>query len=45
MRNIAKRCEPPTVIPAKIAMPRFTAGLHVPKTDDENAFQEAKRKA
>ncbi|CAK8987871.1 unnamed protein product [Durusdinium trenchii] len=24
---------------------KFTAGLHVPKTDDENAFQEAKRKA
>ena len=24
---------------------RFTAGLHVPMTEDENAFQEAKRKA
>ena len=24
---------------------RFTAGLHVPQTDDENVFQEAKRKA
>jgi len=23
----------------------FTAGLHLPKTEDENAFQEAKRKA
>ena len=24
---------------------RFTAGLHVPMAEDENAFQEAKRKA
>lgn len=27
-----------------IDMLRFTAGLHLPKTEDENAFQEAKRK-
>ena len=27
------------------ALLRFTAGLHVPKTNDENVFQEAKRKA
>ena len=27
------------------ALLRFTAGLHVPQTNDENVFQEAKRKA